>query len=110
MKPAMAMKRALNVGVTSSKMLWRPGSWTTAQTAVPTSSGAFAAIWVAHHEPKLTPVTPSRSGSISGCARSTSSAASPASIMFVADTNAPSSSASPWPGPSKTRRAMPRSR
>ena len=56
------MKRILNVGEASSKIVWKPGSWHTADTETARMRGSCAAAMVPKNEPKLLPLTPMRSG------------------------------------------------
>src|SRR5881409_852943 len=79
-RPDMYMKRILNVGDASSKIVWKPGSWQTAETATARMRGPCAAAIVPKNEPKLLPARPMRLASISARAESQSTAAVPVAI------------------------------
>ena len=75
------MKRFLNVGEASWKIVWQPGSWHTDITAQARTRGSCAVRTVPKNEPKLVPVTPIRPTSISGRAASQSTTAGPVSTQ-----------------------------
>jgi hypothetical protein len=76
----MYMKRILKVGEASSKIVWKPGSWQTAETERAWMRGSWAAATVPKKEPKLLPLSPMRAVSISLRAASQSTAALPVYI------------------------------
>ena len=80
------MKRFLNVGDASSKIVWHPGSRQVEITAVAEIRGSLAVRIVPKNEPKLAPETPIFCPSISGRRNSQSTTAGPASIQFCIET------------------------